>query len=386
MPNQEQLKRALKTAQRVAGNGSTPPPHVEIPAGANEPREPPLAASPRRFGFGQFGSIKMSASVEYLVAGILPAKGVVLVYGAPKCGKSFWTFDLAMSVARSATYRGNRVQGGAVAYLAAEGGGGFPKRVEAYRQKHNCPADTPFFLCTARADLIADAPDLIASVKAQLGGARPALVVVDTINRTFVGNENDARDMARYLAAAASIEDAFACAVILIHHSGLVARRPRGSTSLPAGVETQISVERDAAENVIATVQLAKDGESGIRIASRLEVVTVGKDENCDKVTSCIIVPAEAAPSKVKAVLSPQIELARRALAEVIADQGKPNIIIPAGLKGVPEDAWRDECYRRGIGGPEKPALRKAFNRAKESLAVRGIIGIRDGIVWLTFN
>jgi hypothetical protein len=47
----------------------------------------------------------------------------------------------------------------------------------------------------------------------------------------------------------------------------------------------------------------------------------------------------------LKPILPPQTELARRALAEVIADRGEGNTIIPAGLKGVQERNWYEECY-----------------------------------------
>ena len=75
----------------------------------------------------------------YLVKGIIPRAGLVVVWGPPKCGKSFWTFDLVMHVALAWDYRGRRVQHGAVVYLALEGGKGFEARVEAFRRNGTLP-------------------------------------------------------------------------------------------------------------------------------------------------------------------------------------------------------------------------------------------------------
>jgi hypothetical protein len=45
----------------------------------------------RRFKLKQFDAIKVSTSPNYLVKGILPRTGLVVVWGPPKCGKSFWS-------------------------------------------------------------------------------------------------------------------------------------------------------------------------------------------------------------------------------------------------------------------------------------------------------
>jgi hypothetical protein len=340
-----------------------------------------------RFELAAFDKIKWTAAGEYLVNGILPLVGLVLVYGAPKCGKSFWAYDLAMHVARGREYRGKRVRAGAVVYLAAEGGHGFKKRVEAYRQRNHCADASQFYLCTVRPDLVADYPQLIADIRAQIRDVRPAAIFVDTVNRTLTGSENKPDDMARYIRSAAALEDEFECCVVLIHHCGIEAGRPRGHTSLTAAADVQIEVERHADANLVVTIELAKDGPSGEQFVSRLEQVEIGDDEDGEPATSCVVVPVEGLPQKKAArKFSTQIELARRALADVIANRGESNISVPPGLKGVPREAWREECYRRNIGGDTKDGRRKAFNRADEKLALSGVAGTRDDFVWLNLG
>ena len=57
----------------------------------------------------------MSRASNYLVKGILPRTGLAVVWGTPKCGKSFWTFDLVVHIALGREYRGRKVQQGEAA-------------------------------------------------------------------------------------------------------------------------------------------------------------------------------------------------------------------------------------------------------------------------------
>ena len=117
-------------------------------------------------------------------------------------------------------------------YLALEGGKGFTHRVEAFRRRHSVK-DAPFYLITDRTDLVNDHKQLIDAIKAQ-SSERPALVVIDTLNRSLAGSENSDKDMAAYILVADVIREAFECTVAIIHHCGHSADRPRGHSSLTA--------------------------------------------------------------------------------------------------------------------------------------------------------
>jgi hypothetical protein len=327
--------------------------------------------------------IKLTDAADYLIHDILPKTGLALVYGPPKCGKSFWTYDLVMHVARTIPYRGRDCIGGTVVYVAAEGGGGFTKRIEAYRRKHKHER-SQFHLCTARPDLATDAPTIIRDIKAQLGERKPAVIVLDTLNRTLVGSESKDVDMARYLRAAGALEDAFSCLIVVVHHCGVEKGRPRGHTSLTAAADTQIVVERSAAGHVIATLELAKDGPIGAQFVSRLELVELGHDQRGNMMTTCVIVPDDgAAQPKAAKPLCKQSALAKRYLANMILDHGEENSNAPAGIKAVPTATWRQECYGRDLGGDDPDSKRKAFNRVREDLMVREMVGQSNGWNWL---
>src|SRR4051812_33101663 len=52
-----------------------------------------------RFPLIPFGDLRPSSEPSYLVKGLLPRVGLAVIWGPPKCGKSFWFFDLLLHVA-----------------------------------------------------------------------------------------------------------------------------------------------------------------------------------------------------------------------------------------------------------------------------------------------
>ena len=119
---------------------------------------------------------------------------------------------------------------------------------------------------------------------------------------------------------------AFGCVVIIVHHCGVDATRPRGHTSLIGAVDAQLAVKRDAAENVVVTVERMKDGPEGDSLVSKLEAVDVGVDIDGDPITSCVVVPVDGAAVRTATTrkLSDRQKLALDALADCAVDHGEP--------------------------------------------------------------
>jgi hypothetical protein len=352
-------------------------------------------ASPR-FRIVAFADIRPVGGRNYLVKGLIPRSGIVVIYGKPKCGKSFWTTHVFAHIALGWQYRGKRVQQGACVYIACEGHAGFPIRIEAFRQRflaESSDADVPFFYVAANLDLIADHKALIEAISLELGNMRVAAIVIDTLNRSLNGSESKDEDMGKYLRAAGVLVEKFDCAVALVHHTGIDTTRPRGHTSLTGTADVQIRVERDASDNVVATVEWMKDGPEGDQIVSRLEAVEVGTDEDGDPLTSCVVVAVDgAAVTTTKSEKSPRMTKAAattlRALREALGDAGEPappSSHIPSHAKVTTLDTWREYAYRMGISAADaKPrAKQSAFKRASDYLIGSGIVGVWDPHVWI---
>jgi hypothetical protein len=332
-----------------------------------------------------FEELKLGIKSPWLVEGVIPQLGLVAVWGPPKCGKSFWTFDLAMHIALRWPYRGRRVNGGPVAYLAFEGAAGFGARAEAFRRTHDITGKVPLWLLASNAKLVRDHKALIASIDGQMD-APPMAVVLDTLNRSIDGSESKDADMGAYLAAAETIVQEFDCVVIIVHHCGIDGSRPRGHTSLTGAADAQLSVKRDKGA-IVVEVEAMKDGAEGVTFTSSLQVIDVGTDENGKTISSCVIAPLEGQAPAAKAKRAVKVPknamLALNALRDAVADYGQrvANAHVPA-VNVVTLEQWRTYAYRRGLGGEEAGSRQKAFVRAAETLAGSSLVGIWEPYTW----
>jgi hypothetical protein len=342
------------------------------------------------FPLSSFHEFGRTIRARYVVKGLIPHGCLAVVWGPPKCGKSFWTMDLALHVALGREYRGHRVSQGVVIYLALEGEHGFKARRDAFARRFLEPDDDPpFWLMTTQIDLRKQVRILIRDITAQLSEDKPSLIVVDTLNRSLIGSESKDEDMGDYIRAADMIRAAFDCAVLIVHHCGINGERPRGHTSLTGAVDAQLAVRRDEESGVVAvTVEHMKDGDFGEVVNSRLEVVELDPDDDGDPVTSLVVVPADGPTTKQKKErkLAKGALLALRALHEAIADHGRipdPDGHIPDNVKVVTLDQREIATYQRGITKSDRAdSRRKAFVRAGELLIERGKIGIWQPYVW----
>jgi hypothetical protein len=343
----------------------------------------------RRF---PFNDIKPDERAQYLIKNLLPRAGLVIVWGPPKCGKSFWTFDALMHVTLGWEYRENRVVSGAVIYCALEGAQGFKNRIEAFRTSKLSEADSGsphFYLMSASLSLVRDHKAFVEEVGKQLADIKPAVVCIDTLNRSLTGSESSDEDMAAYIQAADAIRAAFDCLVVVVHHCGHDGQRPRGHSSLMGALDVQIAVRRDAADNIVAKLELAKDGPIGLTTVSRLKVVELGLDQDGDPIMSCVIEAVDAPDVTVpkgrrlpKAAAS-----ALRALEAAIADAGEippASNHVPPDVRTVSPSLWRDYSYRMGVSTSDEPrAKRQAFKRACDELLDARMIAVWEPHVWI---
>lgn len=115
-----------------------------------------------------------------VVQGLFPRDGISVVWGAPKCSKSFWMLDVSLHVALGREYRGRKVQQGPVLLCAFEGQRGTQTRIEAWRQnfmaEDHAADEVGFYLMPLTLNLVAECTDLIAATK-QATPKPPALIM-----------------------------------------------------------------------------------------------------------------------------------------------------------------------------------------------------------------
>ena len=321
-----------------------------------------------RFRLLPFDAVELNTAPDYLLKGWLPRNGLTVIWGPPKCGKSFWTFDLMMHVALGWDYRATRVAQGPVVYVACEGADGFKRRLKAFavmRLAHH-REPVPFYLIAGALDLVGDYGPLIRCIEAQIGASAPACVVLDTLNRSLRGSESSDQDMSAYVKAADAVAHTFGCAVAIVHHCGIDGSRPRGHTALSGAVDAQIAISRAKDGRVKATLELMKDGPEGLELWSTLKTVVVGYDDEGEPITSCVLEPASA--PDLAGARGPKLTPKQRAMFDLLAGASGQRLTTPE---------WNRLARAVGIGTRRKATLCDL----QKALQEKGLVRL-DGELW----
>lgn len=312
-----------------------------------------------------------AANVDWLVKHFIPSESIGLFFGASETFKSFIALDLALHVAHGMKWMGQKTRKGPVVYIAAEGGTGLWRRVDAWHKTHGINADVAeFYTIPVPVDLLQDASQVRDAVSVL--GIKPALVVVDTISQTLSGDENSATEMAAYLREiGVHIRLVWQCAVVAVHHTGHNAtERPRGSSAIKANVDFMFGVFRDETE-MLATFECVrqKDGDRPKAESFEMTVVELGRDADGDAITSL-------APSRVigaENVVALMDHEAKRGRG------GKNHLFLDLALNGMEESKLRT-VFCEAIDG-ETEAKRKAYYRARKWAISAGLIEVVRGFI-----
>ncbi len=252
-------------------------------------------AAPNRFPVIEPGAFTAQAPQSWLIKNVLPRADLIVMFGASGSGKSFMALDLAVHITQGKSWRNYKTKRGRVVYIAAEGAGGFRKRLQAYAKHHMIDFDDlkDLGIVHAAPNLLekSDSVDLARSIK---GWGPTDLIIVDTLSQVIPGaNENSGEDIGRALAHCNRIKEATGATVLLIHHAGKDSSKgARGWSGLRAAADAELEVVRT---DQCRTMQLtkSKDSEDNTLWAFDLEVVPVGVDDDGDVIDSCVVVPAE---------------------------------------------------------------------------------------------
>ena len=273
-----------------------------------------------RFTPLQAAGFAVSGSTTWLIKGVLPAADLAVLYGASGSGKSFMALDMAMAIARGEPWRGHRTTKGRVAYVCAEGAGGFRRRLQAYAHQHAVPLDQiDLFVIPAAPDLL-KGDDVRALIKALKAAGPWALVIMDTFAQVMPGgNENSGEDVGKALGHCKTISAVLGCPILLIHHSGKdETRGARGRSGLRAACDTEMEVIRAEQERAL-TVTKQKDGEEGQDFGFKLLTVVLGEDDDGDDITSCVVEHTEGTAKAVRKAGKP-MGVVEKLVYEVIRD------------------------------------------------------------------
>jgi hypothetical protein len=176
---------------------------------------------------------------KWLVRNHVVAGGLNLLYGKPGAGKSFVALDWALSVATGEPWLGNKVESGAVVYVAAEGAAGLRNRALAWLEFHGVEDLDRFWVWPRPVNFYTgDTAELEAKLN-RLPEA-PVLIVCDTVARCFAGgNENETQDMTLFVDHVDRVRNRYGAAALLVHHPQKKnPEEPRGNSALDGAIDT----------------------------------------------------------------------------------------------------------------------------------------------------
>jgi hypothetical protein len=217
-------------------------PHALI-AGAT----PVSAKAKQRIRILSLEEIENLAPPSFLIEEVLTESGLSMLWGRSGAMKSFVALDMAMCVATGTSWHGKATRQGLVIYVAAEGSHGLGRRAIGWRKTRGRDLPSPLFkLIPHSVALTSDDLDAMVTAILNLGGKPPALIIIDTLARTFgTGDENKQADMNAYVTAADRLREATGANVMIVHHSGVHEdKRERGSNVLRGAADTVIKVSR----------------------------------------------------------------------------------------------------------------------------------------------
>jgi hypothetical protein len=237
-------------------------------------------------------------NVRWLVKGLVPEDSMGMIFGASGTYKSFIAIDLAMHIAHGMDWAGLRTKQGPVAYIAAEGGAGISRRLDAWCNQFGLVETNNLHICIT--PFLLTAQDEMAHLKAAIAKfpEPPSVVIIDTLSQTFSGDENSSSDIGAYLRMINSeIRAAFNCTVIVIHHTGhSAAERPRGSSAITANLDFILGVFKPDPEASRAKVGVhkMKDGDKVDDLYFNMTRLVLGQDSDGDEISSLVAAHDEA--------------------------------------------------------------------------------------------
>lgn len=290
--------------------------------------------------------------LRYLIDDLVPMPAIIGVYGTTGHGKSFVVVDMACHIASGKAYNGYSVKQGGVLYVAAEDSGGIERRIAAWIKTNPAhPLNESLQLIAEPCLLPSQTRDLINCI-ACVPNVR--LVILDTLNMTMEGNENDTTDMTAYMRAAKAISQSYPdLCVLIVHHAGKSGQDfARGSVAFKANLDIEFCVRMDSGIVTISNTKV-KNAAEAKPLAFSFSSVELDNwtKESGEHIESAVLVATDAPVSSK--LMKPSGELQQKALTVLMAlTQYQQNNLKDAGYEGragVLYADWERDCLKQDI-------------------------------------
>ncbi|HIJ80437.1 MAG TPA: AAA family ATPase [Desulfuromonadales bacterium] len=256
--------------------------------------------------------------VKTLLGGVIEPESTGQLFGPSGGGKTFVALDMALSIATGTDWNGTPCEQGIVLYYAGEGHRGLRRRVKAW-WLHNGKPDLSDLHVSRQAvpfDKSSLAPSVLKAIElAEQSGKKVKLIIVDTLARHLIGDENATKDMSEFVNIADRLREAFpGSTVMIVHHTGNSAEatgRSRGSSALKAACDFEIQCDKG-----LLTYTKLKDAEQPPPVEFKLMPVVISADADGGEITSCVVQYGERSAKNRAPVFTSQEKIIVRLLEE----------------------------------------------------------------------
>ena len=202
----------------------------------------------------------------WLIHGMLEKEALTMCFGSPGAGKTFAVLDMALSIAAGKDWHGKDVEQGLVLYIAGEGHAGFARRIAAWSQTHDVDlTDVPFYKSNSAVIVNdeASATELHQELQRMANAVgKPKLIVLDTLARTMIGDENSSERVGEYIKALDDVKSEYGCTILIVHHTGHSNKdRARGSSVMYGALDAEFKVGQWGDLKILIENTKMKDAE-----------------------------------------------------------------------------------------------------------------------------
>lgn len=313
-------------------------------------------------------SLRNAANQKWLLDGVIPADGFGILYGPSGSYKSFLALDIAAAISSGQSWHGVDVDGcGPVLYVAAEGSTGLQERAVAWSRHYGRDYGPLAILPVA---IMLDDPIMTqifveAAMKAQEKLGSPfKLVIIDTLARSFNGDENSAQDTGAFInscyAWRAKLGD---CSVMVITHAGKdVQRGIRGSSALKAACDFVFIVTRPNHLQALLRNEKQKDIDEAEDMRFALQSVHIGIQDHKGRERKSLVPILESKGEMADPDADNDIQTAFE-----VGDMMNMIRIVKAntaaGQQMTEDDLKKEFTEMRESEGAKPEAIRKSFGR-----------------------
>ena len=315
---------------------------------------------------------KNISAPDYLIDGLVELDTIGAMIGSSSVGKSFAAISMAASVATGTMFAEKDVQQGAVLYLAGEGMNGITRRFFGWEQHTGNQIPKGSIHVSHKTISMDDKGALTLLAATEDMDQDIKLVIIDTLARHMIGEENSNREMSAFIAVVDTIREEHGCAVLIIHHTGHStdkSNRARGASAFYASLDFEFLLKGN--KKGTGTIEGTKNKEGTIYPKRGFSLVPVELDgikyTKGNPVTTAVVEWNDFCEELSDADKGNEPSKAYLNLKNALIKHDDYN--------GISVENWRD-CSYRNSDNTNKDSKRSEFNRHKNKLVETGVIEI----------